>query len=812
MSRIQTTFTSDDSSVQKAIARMQQSTDKLIAKNRELAAAAKRGGDEAVAAVTEQTQALANLQREMLRLQAREKKRADDNKRQGSEFKSIVADQISSLKGMALGLVSVEAAVNQVRVAYEQWDKVMQQAAEHHRQLTEQGIKGLAEVGQLPRAREWFEAARQQKEATPEQFEEIAKGIRGAGTDLPPSRQRELATAAAPVAATGIPREQFGRTLGELAEIFPKKTADDIAQIAYHMQGQVGFDASALADSGFQRAVKALIDKGVSTEKAISLGLQSLKDDIGPKPLEKLAATLGERIKAPPVPVGRAMTEAEQRHRAFALEKDAARRLEMLEADKGLRQRVLGAEAAQKFDLIDIDAIYRQQEKIRAAQQGTLGHQVQRELAASPQGREMLQRQRIAVEQRQAEERPGMERAEIETARQQLDSVLTKQLTGWGDIGALWKNERTHPIELRLRKLEFGLRSHFQTGQEALRETLRDSLADSEYPVSLDVPGMRALEEWLGKMTGVAPRPRKPARQEEVRRFAEEQKAIREQRGQPVLPLPDEQEIVVPPRPKIELPPAPPPIHRQPAPLGPSLEERRRAFQPGLNIRDEVDKLDLPKPKAVPVGPLQPPRFQLPPPRQPRPQPADQSAAPIKLPTAVELLPPDYPTRVKLTPPVELVPPDMRLAAGPDSLALDVPQLRLPQPTIDVEPAAAVRDRLPQPRDFNRFDVADLGRRMPSYEPESLQDRFPRPMPAPTSVGLQEALAAALGQQATTSRSDPGLASVMSQMLTVLRDIAESTGATKQGVDRLAGGGRAAAGVHPAVAVRHDRNRHYEAV
>jgi hypothetical protein len=577
MSRITTKFESDDSSALKAIDRLNKTMDKLIGTSRKLVESSKESGAAGVAAAHEHTQALANLQRETLKLAAKEKTRADDSKRQGGELRQMVSGQIADLKSMVLQYGSVTAAVGFVVSAYREWRQEMERLGEASDKLNKSTIKDLALGGDLANAPAFLERQREHPTATPEQVGAAQRGVRGAAPSLPVARVLDIADEAARAAPLfrddPAALQKLAEAAGEIADTLPDLKPADVVDLAFSLQQKAGADFEKVADPSFQRATKILRETGaVDATEALSLGVEALDANIDPKSIEKLAAKLTEQKKVPPIPAGRALTDSDKLLRAFAQEKDAAKRLEMLRSNEGLQQKVLGDQLANKFREINFDKAFQRAQVLRKDMgRDYVGEQVG-ELRRTPEGQEAVERQAVdrqRAETRQQKEEAGRQTKDIED---KLEAMLER-------LGFNW-------IDSAIERLHFGMAMGVggvsgKSPVDVFEDFAKRGLGTTKIGEVTDPD----LQDFIAEQRSILER-------QKVRRDARQpgmQAPIIEQ------PLPE-----APPRPKFELPPAPEPREpRQPAPLGQTPEERRRAFEQGQ------------KPQAV--EPRRPPVAELPP-------------------------------------------------------------------------------------------------------------------------------------------------------------------------------------------------------
>lgn len=567
MSRIQTTFTSDDSQIQRSLDKMQRNVEKLIEKQKALMAAAKEGGAAAVDAATQNGAAIQRLQQETLKLQDQEKKRQEENKRHGGQFSSMISDQLGSLKSMVLGYASVTAAVSAVVGAYKSWHAEMKALAESSERFNKENLKGLAQSrGGLENAPALIEAQQEHPIATRAQVAAAQQGVAEAAPSLPIQQRinisNELARAA-PLFPDPADMRQFANAAGELADTLPDFKPADIADLALSLQRQGGLKTEQIADPAFQRATKILRDTGAMKPlEALSVGAEAIDANLDPKSIEKLAAKLTEKFKPPPVPVGRATTADEKLVQAFAKEKDAGARLEMLRSSQALQQKVLGDNLANKFKQIDFDKAFKRAAVMERDVSGDYVQERVNLLKKTPEGKEALigqdtARQLDVVNQKEEDRGRALERTRLK-----LDQMLKEDDLNWL---TRWRA-----------KLNFEMRNAFNelTGTsdaaaKALLDTAESSLAPQVKAAVQNVTGMNIEEDR---------RARDFLKQEKALREEEDTRRTGHKPGQQNKTI-EEAPIDVPSRPEVVIPEPPKRTSRAPAALGPTGEQMRKAFR-----------------------------------------------------------------------------------------------------------------------------------------------------------------------------------------------------------------------------------------
>lgn len=868
-------FRSDDRSIQQALLLMQQRMEKLVEKQRKLSAESQQGGRAGVKAAEANEKAIYSLQLAMLKLQSAEERRAAAGKRHdedanrrideqarklqersnkerraASQARGFLADQIGDIKSMVLQWGSVTAAIGFATQALSEHRAEMLRLGEASEERNKRVIQDLALAGDLPNAPALIERQETHPTATREQVAAAQRGVRGAAPNMPTARFADIADEAARTAPLfrGAPEaiQALAEAAGEIADTLPELRPADVVDLALSLQQKAGADLPKVADPSFQRATKILREtQAVDAVEAMSIGVEALDANLEPRSLEKLAAKLTERVKLPPPPANRALTQSEKNYRAFAREDDASRRLEMLRGDEWLQEQVLGDQLAHKFREINFDKAFSRAQTLREDMgRDYVGQQVEM-LPKTPEGLEATQGQRMAKGADVAKVDEENYGRALKRAQDKLDELhnadnagaFRRWLNGWDFY--LREFTASSPAEaLRgtmandARAIEFGEQENAIARGQAERRGEFHSEPAPRWLQRLDefIPG---VSDFYRRERDFVPR------------------IVHGLFGRPAVtpPLVDrEPPAVVPPRPAIE-PPAeePPRINRQPAPLGPTMDQRRRAAAAARAEPGEPPPPPVKDQRKDQAGQ----RFVAPPllgiaavgmlgavePTEGREaarnagEPASiETPREIRLPTPAVFVEPLEPIHLA-SPAVSIETPEINLSAPrvktprPPAAEIEVPP-RLRPPAIEFgAPAESIAEssesrtseawRLPRAsREDEPVNPARVMRPdFAHFRPPAIETKFTAPPAAPAAAApsLAEQLSGVAEALAAGSASSIGTAALplVRQMLDALMDLADIGRQTR---DNTAGLNerRLSPGVVPLAAVRRDRQRHGE--
>ncbi|MDD5327413.1 MAG: hypothetical protein PHY02_06315 [Phycisphaerae bacterium] len=118
------------------------------------------------------------------------------------------------------------------------------------------------------------------------------------------------------VAPLTYAKEETVKIIGELEEIFPKKTTEDIADLAVGIQKRAGRHREEI--EGSMKAIRQMITEGFSPEKALSIMMAAFGEEQGTKTLTTIARLpelFGQEVKRTP---GEPFTEEQKIQRETA--------------------------------------------------------------------------------------------------------------------------------------------------------------------------------------------------------------------------------------------------------------------------------------------------------------------------------------------------------------------------------------------------------------------------------------------------------------------------------------------------------------
>ena len=335
------------------------------------------------------------LQRENVKL----KDRISDVKVESKIGQKQATSMLSSMSNMAKqganemrGMISQHftlgnAASGAVGI-YKDWRAEVEKLGQEHSKFTENLVRELTSAGDLLQGPMIQQRLESMPGATREQATEAFAGVALGGPSLALERRLDIAEHIARQAPTGTDLRGLGEFAGELGDMLPQKTADDLADLATKLQAAAGGDAGKLASPSFLRAVQLMQSAGVKPEESLAMGMQALGANLRPDVLGDVADKITDRTleKKPGADAFNRFVEA-----------PAKQRLDMLFQDPAVREEVLGQQDM-RFGLLNRDAIAAQARELEAAQRDNFALGQLTSLGKFNAGKEALQRQLTSVE------------------------------------------------------------------------------------------------------------------------------------------------------------------------------------------------------------------------------------------------------------------------------------------------------------------------------------------------------------------------------------------------------------------------------
>lgn len=307
---------------------------------------------------------------EDIKLRAELQKTASESKKHGhdaaggiEEMSEAIGDQVKEIGHMVLGLASIEKGVEFVLDAYGEWREEMKKLGQEHKAFADDLAKSVGASGDIRDAPKIEAIANRMQYASLAETTSAFKEVRGAAPGMDEKRRQELAEAAArtaPLTDAG----QMGRLMGNLGQMLPEKSGEELAGMGLKLQHLGGNSADQLSSNNFLKAAKILQKGGMGTEESLGLGVTALQENLSPKLLETLAVgieTAPEMVQQkkqkprrrgeaaePPEP----LTADEEAQNRLAATKSIQERLELARNDKAVREHLLGAKGSAEFDLI----------------------------------------------------------------------------------------------------------------------------------------------------------------------------------------------------------------------------------------------------------------------------------------------------------------------------------------------------------------------------------------------------------------------------------------------------------------------------
>lgn len=307
---------------------------------------------------------------EDIKLRAELQKTASESKKHGhdaaggiEEMSEAIGDQVKEIGHMVLGLASIEKGVEFVLDAYGEWREEMKKLGQEHKAFADDLAKSVGASGDIRDAPKIEAIANRMQYASLAETTSAFKEVRGAAPGMDESRRQELAEAAArtaPLTDAG----QMGRLVGNLGQMLPDKSGEELAGLGLQAQHQAGNSADQLSSNKFLEAVKILQKGGMAAEESLGIGTTAIQENLSPKLLESLAVgieTAPEMVQQkkqkprrrgeaaePPEP----LTADEEAQNKLAATTSIKERLELAKNDKSVRDHLLGQKGSSEFELI----------------------------------------------------------------------------------------------------------------------------------------------------------------------------------------------------------------------------------------------------------------------------------------------------------------------------------------------------------------------------------------------------------------------------------------------------------------------------
>ena len=344
----------------------------------------------------------------------------------GDTSGSAATRAVSGMQNVALQAVSAQGAVKLVTGAYKEWIREIKKLGDEHTRTSKSVVRDLAETGDLLRGEEVTQALRATPFATFEQGRAAFAGVSGGAPAESLERRLKLARAVSTQAATEVDLSKLGELVGELSQIFPKKSAGDVVDIGVNLRSQAGREIEKVGGPSLIRAVKALAASGAATPtEALGLGLTALKDaNLRPDVLVTAASQIAAQRDLIAPRSGRELTDAELAKNRFTLA-SPRERLGLLQDDAVVRQSVLGVDQGSRFALIDPEAARRRSRELRDAQVNDAALRQVEALGGFGEGAASLRRQFIDVSKEKETQAIAAREAQGQAA---FDFVLSRNL------------------------------------------------------------------------------------------------------------------------------------------------------------------------------------------------------------------------------------------------------------------------------------------------------------------------------------------------------------------------------------------------
>lgn len=357
---------------------------------------------------------LFKLEQQNLRLIESNKRLAQESKKGTQEAKTgfdhldaTMSRGISTAQSMAatiIGIGSAAAVVGQLKTAYSDWLQTIQKLGEAHHKFAEDLVKDLARGTNAANATEIASFLKRVPGVKPDEARQLFAGVQAAApwADLEQQKAQTVAAAGAAVLQQGRLGE-FGTLVSKVGQMAPGRSAEATAGLALKLQQLAGQHIEQLAGDKFMRAVSTLKAAGVPEEDAMAQMLVALEKGQGrPGALISAAEAIDKQMEPIKTSRGkRVLTAEDQANNRFAAA-DRGERLRLLQTDKAVREAVLGDQAIM-YGQIDPTRVAARAGELRDAQAGGfIAGQIQ-QIAASPEGAEVVVGRRRALRKYVAE-------------------------------------------------------------------------------------------------------------------------------------------------------------------------------------------------------------------------------------------------------------------------------------------------------------------------------------------------------------------------------------------------------------------------
>lgn len=334
------------------------------------------------------------------------------------------AEQSKGIAGSIAGLFSLDKALDFVRESFSEWREEMRQFGQEQLAFAATIAKTIGATTSIVHAPAVERLTRETRYATREETAQAYQSIRQTNTTMDQKRAEELTKHVAELAPLGDVT-QLGKTAGQLDQLFPKKSGEEIAGLALKLQQLTGGSADQLTGDSMQRALKLLKAQGMDEEKSLALGVTALQQNLSPKLLETLAAQVDEQPKYVRT-AGKRPTEEDRINNQLAATKSPQERLQLVLTDRKVADHVLGAKgAAELQQLLSAQQTEANRQEIAASktyatEQTRLGERDKGDLGREYRARE-AEKQKMTA-QREEREKAG----EGAIRSQQIESQLAE--------------------------------------------------------------------------------------------------------------------------------------------------------------------------------------------------------------------------------------------------------------------------------------------------------------------------------------------------------------------------------------------------
>ena len=212
------------------------------------------------------------LMSELRRLEAQNKKIHDtqaqgarQSKKHHDDAMSYAKEQVGFLKGAALEYLSLEGAIGSVTTAYSEMRERVKGIAEAQKSVNEELLRGISLSGEIAKSAEITARLKSIQGVTPLQTADAFSGVRsGASQETSLARRLDLTEHVAKFGKLGIGLDlrDLGEKSGQISEMFPGKSPEDVVDLTRVAEGKLGNRADRFFSARQSPSIRHLVKSG----------------------------------------------------------------------------------------------------------------------------------------------------------------------------------------------------------------------------------------------------------------------------------------------------------------------------------------------------------------------------------------------------------------------------------------------------------------------------------------------------------------------------------------------------------------------